>query len=438
MAEETDLKSGGGAAPPPSPPTNGRKPAGWGGPLNRLDQVWTKFETWFCVSVLVLEVLSLTLWVGLKGMSTRVESETPAGLIFRAVVGAVFLGGIALLLTRKRSKLVERVAVTSSIAVGILLSNAWVGWGVDFSANVLNWFQSASSLRLVGGLRGVGTRLTLLLALIGGSLATGAGKHITIDLITRALRPSFRLPVILIGWVGAAIICLVAAWGFFDHISIDRPFHSDPDATPAEKLSKVGEEIGEQSFILRKQISLDFKAIPHVMAGEPFSDWMTGTEWNQWVRDGGFAERYGEDQAKSIEIGPDEHRSPYVLIPGRGEPGPELVAVANLVFPIGLVIIALRFLLLCLLAISGHKDINPDSNEESFGDPPDPEKPGQSPTLAKMAGELGLGGIDDIEGNIGPLEQRGLAEDPSGPPESRPEPTGTPATVPSAVRGGAS
>jgi len=385
--------------------------------------------------VLVLEVIALTLWVGLKGMSTRVESETPAGLIFRASVGAIVFGVTAMFLTRNRSKLVERVAVTSSMAVGILLAKAWVGWGVDFSANVLNWFQSASSLRLVGGLRGVGTRLTLLLALIGGSLATGAGKHITIDLITRALRPSFRLPVILIGWFGAAVICLVAAWGFFDHISIDRPFHSNPDAPAAEKFSKVGEEIGEQAFILRKQIALDFKAIPHIASGEPFSDWMTGNEWNEWVRNAGFAERYGAEQAKSIEIGPDERRAPYVLIPGRGEPGPELVAVANLVFPIGLVIIALRFLLLCLLAISGHKDINPDSSEENFADPPDPDKPEQSPAITKMAGEFGLSGIDDIEGNIGPLAQKQYGEAESEPPD----PDGSAATgVPAVAKGGAS
>ncbi len=422
MAEETDFKSGEGAPPPPSPPnggTGGRKPAAWGAPLAQLDAIWTKFEMWFCVSVLVLEVASLSLWVALKGMSTRVESETPAGLIFRAIVGAAVLGTIAYFATRKRSKAVERIAVMSSIAVGILFAKVWVGWGVDFFANVLNWFQSASSLRLVGGLRGVGTRLTLLLALIGGSLATGAGKHITIDLITRALRPGLRLPVILIGWVGAAVICLVAAWGFFDHISIDTPFHANADGTAAEKFSKVGEELGEQAFILRKQITLDVKSVPHIMAGEPFSDWMTGREWNEWVRDGGFNERYGEEQAKAILIGPDERRAPYVLIPGRGEPGAELVAVANLVFPIGLVIIAMRFLLLCLLAISGHRDVNPDSNDEESLDKKGGEKDGDDKGAAALGiiGELGIGGIDDIEGLAGPVEQKGAPEDPGGRPE---------------------
>ena len=422
MVEETNLKSGEGAPPPPSPPgggPGGRNPAAWGAPLARLDAIWTKFETWLCVGVLVLEVASLSLWVALKGMSTRVESETPAGLIFRAVVGSVVLGTIAYFATRKRSKAVERIAVMSSIAVGILFAKVWVGWGVDFFANLLNWFQSASSLRLVGGLRGVGTRLTLLLALLGGSLATAAGKHITIDLITRALRPSFRLPVILIGWVGAAIICLVAAWGFFDHISIDRPFTTDPDGTVAEKFSKVGEEIGEQGFILRKQITLDIKSVPHVLAGEPFSDWMTGTEWNEWVRDGGFVERYGPEEAKAIEIGPDEKRAPYVLIPGRGEPGPELVAVANLVFPVGLVIIALRFLLLCLLALSGYRDVNPTSNNEESFDKKGGDKDGDDKDAAVLGimGELGIAGIDDLEGLAGPVEQKRPPEELEKPPE---------------------
>jgi hypothetical protein len=58
------------------------------------------------------------------------------------------------------------------------------------------------------------------------------------------------------------------------------------------------------------------------------------------------------------------NRAPIVLIPEKGEPRGELAKAGNLVFPIGLFIIALRFILLALLALSGHKNIDPEAAHE--------------------------------------------------------------------------
>ncbi|MCE7889938.1 MAG: TRAP transporter small permease subunit [Sorangiineae bacterium PRO1] len=281
------------------PETSSRKPAAWGLPLVRLDAGWTKWEIFLCTVVLVLEVLVLSLWVGLKGLST-------------------------------------------------------------WASNMLNWFQQASTLTLFGGLRGLGTRLTLLLALLGGSLATASGKHINIDLLTRFVRPKARLYVMVVGWLSTAFICGVAGWGFFDHIAIDD-FNAKAEARPAEKVSTVTKGMGEHAFMLRKQIALDLKSLPHVVAGERYAEWLGSEEWNGWIRDAGFAERYGADKAKLLEITADMKRSPIVVIPEKGEPRGDLIKSANLVFPFGLFVLVFRFVLLSLLALSGHFSVNFES-----------------------------------------------------------------------------
>ena len=59
----------------------------------------------------------------------------------------------------------------------------------SYFSNALNWLQSASTLTLLGGLRGLATRFTLWLALLGASLATAQGKHINVDVVMRFLTP---------------------------------------------------------------------------------------------------------------------------------------------------------------------------------------------------------------------------------------------------------
>ncbi len=347
-----------------STPRSERKAAAWGRPLARLDKTWTKWEVALCSAVLVAEVVVLTMWVGLKGLSTSAQGASNAGLVFRGLTGSITLGFLGFLIMRSRGKPYQRVGSITGIVIGIATAKLWSSSGVDWGSNLLNWFNNASTLTLFNGLRGVGTRLTLLLALIGGSLATAAGKHITIDLITRFLNARVRLPVVILGWVGSAVICAGGGWGFFDHIAIEN-FGADSDAKAGQKVSAVARGLGEDWFILRKQMGLDMKTLPHVIKGERYAEWMSGKEWNDWVDGAGFEARYGKEKADLLHLPEDLARSPIVLVPEKGEPRNELSKASDLVFPFGLFVMSFRFILLCLLALSGHFNIDPDASPES-------------------------------------------------------------------------
>jgi hypothetical protein len=298
----------------------------------------------------------------LKGVSAPVDHA--AAVVFRAIVGSVVLGTTAHWALQKRPLAVRRWGTIGAVFIGVVTAKLWVRFGGDYSSNLLNWYQQASFLTLLGGLRGVGTRLTMLLALLGGSLATARGRHIVIDIVTRFVRPKVRTAMVLTGWFFATIVCTTAAWGFFDHISIEN-FGARADDTAGKKVAQVAAQLGEDFFIARKQIALDFKSTPHVLfGGETYSEWLTGREWNAWVESAGFAERYGEEAKDRLKIPENDTRSPLVVIPGRGEPRGELINAAFLVFPIGLLIIAARFALRGILVLSGHATVDSDEADE--------------------------------------------------------------------------
>jgi TRAP-type C4-dicarboxylate transport system permease small subunit len=263
---------------------------------------------------------------------------------------------------RKQSYKVRTAATISGILIGFITAKAWATVGVDYSSNLLNWYQQASTLTLFGGLRGIGTRLTLLLSILGGSLATARGKHITIDLIQRFAPEKIRVPVIVFGWLASAFICMVLAWGFLDHTSIES-FGAKNDAPASEKLAATAHHLGENLFIMRKQLSLDLKATPHVVfKGERYAEWLKGDEWNAWLADSGYAERYGIEATNALKVPSDDTRSPIVIIPGRGEPRGELISAANLVYPFGFLVIAIRFVIRSLLAMAGWVSVDPDDS----------------------------------------------------------------------------
>ncbi len=217
-AKDADEPAAEHQGPGEPPSSNGEPPAeaaAWGRPLARLDHAWTTFEAYLCAIVLLLEVISLSLWVVLKGMASPPDSGNMAGVVLRGLLGAVVLGTLGYMIPKKWGTNARRIGASIGFFAGFLVAKLWARVGIDYSSNLLNWFQQASALTLLGGLglRDVGKRLTLLLALLGGSLATAAGKHITIDLITRFLKPKARLPVVVVGWVGASLICFTSAWG---------------------------------------------------------------------------------------------------------------------------------------------------------------------------------------------------------------------------------
>lgn len=336
--------------------------ARWAKPILTANRLWTRFEIALACLVLSLEVLSMSLWVLLKGFSS--PSDALAAVVFRALLAASVLGTIAYTSLWKQDPAVRQALTVTAVFLGVVTAKAWSGLGVDYASNVLNWYQQASFLTLLGGLRGVGTRLTMLLALLGGSLATGRGKHVVIDVLTRFVSYRVRVIMTLISWTVSAMVCVVAAWGFFDHIAIEN-FGARTEDSARLKLHRVAEQLGEDAFIARKQIALDFKSAPHVLLkNETYTEWLSANEWNQWVESAGFVERYGKQATEGLKVPEGSTRAPLVVIPGRGEPRGELINAAYLVFPIGLLVIAMRFVVRGLLAVAGHVSFEPDETDE--------------------------------------------------------------------------
>ncbi len=360
-----------------------RPRAAWGDPLYRLELAWTRLETRLCAVVLMAEIAALCLWISLKGLSAEYGGGDRSGLVFRALFGAVVLGYAAHKATRPKAEgeadpkaeQTHAIAVSIAVVVGMVGAYGWANRGTEYFSNVLNWMQNASSLTLVGGLRGVATRLTLWLALLGASLATAQGKHINVDVVMRFLTPKLRVPVAVLGWVAASVMCLAGVWGFFDHIAIES-FHApamqpcDGDATktcdapPSKKLEKVEHALGEDLFLLGKQISLDVHSIPKVIGGTKYSEYMRTKDWNAFIGDPSWKEHFSPEDVEGLKLPEDQDQGhlPIISLPGSSENIPGLfIKDLNFIFPLGLLMIALRFLLRSALAISGHVIVDPDA-----------------------------------------------------------------------------
>ncbi len=400
----------------------------WGTPLARLDAKWTALEALLASVVLLSEIFALCAWISLKGLSAEYQvasqgEKNVSGLVFRGLVGAIVLGLVALRATaprvaptdpaRQAAVVRQNVVVTIAVALGLACGRLWANGGVEYFENFLNWMQSASLLMLIGGLRGVATRLTLWLALLGASLATANGKHINIDVVMRFLTPKMRVPVAVTGWIAAAVMCTAGAWGFFDHIAIAlfhvRPFEACTDTggaggtgapasklcpTPAaEKVSHVLHDMGTDWFVIRRQLSLDLRSFPRVVVGTKYNGYLTGAEWNTWVSDGDWGAHFPAEQVAGLLAPadrPGDFHIPAVSIPGGQEVRGLLIKDADLIFPFGLLMIALRFILRSLLAVSGHVEVDPDSAHKEEDDHPD-----------------GLRGDDEPPHTVEPLEGKG-------------------------------
>jgi hypothetical protein len=398
----------------------------WGVPLMRFDRVWTRVESRLAAWLLVSEIAALCLWVALKGLSAEYQTagsgdRNVSGLVFRSLLSAVVLGLGAHFLTRPNPGGSEqagggfhaaqprnRVVVTSSVCVGIVLGRLWANAGVEYFSNVLNWMQNASVLMLIGGLRGVVTRLTLWLALLGGSIATAQGRHINIDVVMRFLTPKMRIPVAVVGWMAAAVMCVSGAWGFVDHIAValfhmnpsegcqdDRNATSATDDTspashernqnqsrqrgphteecpvpPAAKLAHIAHDMRTHLFLVGRQLSLDLRTFPRVLVGTKYDEYLSNSDWNTWVKGADWSAHFPTDAVAGLLIqeGDSNKQLPAVTIPGGEEVRGLLIKDADLVFPFGLLMIACRFLLRSLLALAGQIRVHPDAAHEEDGE----------------------------------------------------------------------
>jgi hypothetical protein len=110
--------------------------------------------------------------------------------------------------------------------------------------------------------------------------------------------------------------------------------------------------LGEHAFVLRKQILLDAQSVvPIAVEGRRYAGFMTGAR-NQWLTENGFEDRYGSARARALHVPPNETRAPIVVVPGLGEPRGLLATSANLLFPVGLLVVAARFLIRAAVILS--------------------------------------------------------------------------------------
>ncbi len=360
------------ASAPDAPGPHGApkpSPAAWGDPLHRFQERWVRLEVTLSVVIVIAEILSLASWIALKGLSSP-PGVSAAGLVFRAGVTATALGIAAWFGLKKASPVVRQVATCVAVAAGLFLGRAWVSVGVAYGAELVGWYQDASTLTLVGGLRAVGTRCTIWLAMLGASLATSSGKHINVDVVMRFMPTRLRVPVAVAAWSAAAVVSFAAAWGFVEHIAVTS-FGAKSDATMGAKVGAIAEEMGEHRFLLSAQLRLDRVVGWRVFSGERHLKSLSGAEWNQIIESGGWAARYGAEKAQALRVPATEaYVTPLVTIPGGRSPRGILVEDLNLLFPFGFFMIGLKFLLRCLLAISGHVEVDPDAAHREEGHAP--------------------------------------------------------------------
>jgi Tripartite ATP-independent periplasmic transporters, DctQ component len=351
--------------------------------LQKIDERWQRIESRMCAAVLVAEIASLTLWISLKGLAADyVPGGNASGIVYRAMLGAAVLGGAAHLATRKQAPRVHVAATTAAIVVGLVASRAWAHVGVVWGSNLLNWLQNASTLMLIGGLRGLATRLTLWLALLGASLATSRGKHIHVDVLIRYVPKRLQRATAITGQVAALLVCVFGAIGFCDYIAISvfradatHPCPGEParscETSAGEKAAAVEHAVGQDFFLLGRQASLDWKSLPKVVGGERYDRWMTATEWNAWLDDADWKAHFDKTAVDGVRMDPGTPaatRMPQVPVPGTGEEARGLlIRELDFVFPFGLLIIAIKFLLRILLIIGGRVDVDPESAHAEDG-----------------------------------------------------------------------
>jgi hypothetical protein len=414
------------------------KPAAWTKPLVRLDELWTKLETHLVLGVLLAAILYMTGWVTLNAFHTkggRLANFPGLILVFAGLASALSWTRIPSKDRMPRKLLLPIVLFAGG--VGMLA----VAKKQDYFANVAHWLADASLIKQMGTPQIVSSRLfTIWVALLGGSLATGAGRQINIDVVMRFIGPKPRLAVALLGYVLSAGACFVIAWGFVDYLAITR-YGAAKTAGVSAKVGTITHAMSRHAFIVRRQVALDVRSFGQVVvANKPFDKWYTGAEWNQEINESGWASVYpppapaagatpppvayptrpcltqkelDELSAKGGSVNPDWRlvgacdagdgtgtRAPLATAPEPDDRTP-LEADLSLIFPWGFVMIGLRFLLRGLLALGGA--VSTDPNAAHGADAPSHDVAAEPPIVepsvhAEAEAHVGEGALplDDV------------------------------------------
>ena len=342
--------------------------ASWAQPLVKLEHRWTWIEVRLMFTALFGLMLVLVFWAAMGSMADSLESRVVKGDLFRMIVGASVCAIVVRLATRKRLDETKRVWITTAaVVIGVLTARYWRGFGIEFFANMADWLDKGSTFALFGGLKGMSTRLTMFVSLLGGSLAAASGTHIAIDAVVRLVPKKFRVTVAVTSASTTALVCFLAAWGFFDHVAVTALGAKMDDPT-GKKVSVATERVSEHWFMFRKQLKLDMRTIPRVLNTEKWNEAeaFTGRDLNQFMDDNGYVEQYGEEEAKRLrapESALDRGYLPVVRRPG-GEVEGQLKHSVDLMWPWGFLMIGLRFLLRAILIFAGHVKLEEDIVDE--------------------------------------------------------------------------
>lgn len=360
----------------PAPPPPG---AAWGEPIAKIERGWTWFEVRLLVALLLALMFALVGWISLNGMSIPIESQSVAGTVFRAFFGATALGAVTslVLVKSKQTNVVVSIGTGGAILAGFALGPSWRHVGVEYFGQLQNWLQEGSSLTMFGGLRGLSTRFTIVLAFIGGSLAAASGKHINIDVALRFVSAKLKKPVFVTQTIATIAFCLVAAWGFFEYIAITN-FNAPLEAPPGQKIEHVQKAVGQDLFLWRKQIGFDLKATGHVLGGGKWDDdaRLNGRQWNAFLDESGYKDYFTAQQIEALRA-PDDALDlprPALAIGPEGQPRNLLVRTMNMSFTFGFIVMAFRFLLRLLLVLSGHQSLDEDEGGSEATETPPAEE----------------------------------------------------------------
>lgn len=360
----------------PAPPKKEARPEGaaWGRPLVTLERRFTWFELRLLVAIILLLIASMVAWVSVLGLSSPVESQDSSGTLFRGFVGAVVLALISWGVSKRMalSKQTSSLLGVAAIVLGFATAGLWRATGVEYFGHIKNWLQEGSTLTMFGGLRGVSTRLTIVLAFVGGSLAAASGKHINIDVALRFVTPKLKLPVFVIQNVATILFCVVASVAFFEYIAITN-FNAKEETTRSEKAGIVAKAVSQDLFLMRRQLGFDLSSTPHVLGGGKWDDEsrLNGRQWNDYLESSGYRDYFTPEQVEALKAPPDaldESRLALAIGP-EGQPRNLLIRTMNLTFAVGFLFMAFRFLLRMLLVLSGHADIDAESDYDPEDDP---------------------------------------------------------------------
>ncbi len=374
-------------SPPATAKESPETPRAWGAPLKRFDDWWTRVDTRLCVGVLGAQIVFLVVWAVLKSLTRDFsKGDSSSATVVRILLTLAAAGGMAHVVGRvQRARAAgdsgkqwvkHALVIAPFLLLAYVALRSWSASSVTYTSNFLNWMQNASILSFLGGLRGLVTRLTLWLALLGASIATSKGKHINVDLVVRLLKPKMRIPAAVVSGVAAIAVCLGAVYAFVDSIAIAQ-FHAPAtqacsagsaeqcETTVGEKLAVMKAQVAKDFFLFGRQLSLDLKTAPKVIAGEPYDKYMTPPMWNAWLREADWTAYYPKEAVDGQlldEKDAERRRLPAVNVPGAAEATfGMLLRELNFVFPFGMLMIALRFLVRILLIVSRHATVDPDA-----------------------------------------------------------------------------